>query len=94
MLYEAVHTHPAAQCPLKSAEGRGMLKQIFSAENSLKSGANVVAGYMSCPDDQSADHMGFFTAEAANAETVKKFFGAMTVEVRPVKTLAEVAKTL
>ena len=94
MLYEATHSHPAAQCPLLSSEGKAMVKQIFSAENAKKAGVKVEAGYMSCPKDTAVNHKGFFTVEAADPAVVTKFFGAMTVEVRPVQPLSEVAKTL
>jgi hypothetical protein len=94
LLYEAEHTHPAAQCPLLSVEGKAMLKQLFSEQNIKNSGINLVAAYMSCPQDISVDHKGFFTLEAENPEAVKRFFGQMAVEVRPVKPLSEVAKML
>ena len=94
MLYEAEHTHPAAQCPLLSVEGKAMLKQLFSEQNIKNSGINLVAAYMSCPQDISVDHKGFFTLDAENPEAVKRFFGQMAVEVRPVKPLSEVAKML
>jgi hypothetical protein len=94
LLYEATHTHPATQCPLKSVEGKAMLKQLFSSENIQKSSINLVAAYMSCPDDPSVDHKGFFTVDAQNPNVISKFFGPMAVEVRPVKPLSEVAKTL
>ena len=94
MLYEATHSHPAAQCPLLSAEGKAMLKQLFSEQNIKKAGINLTAAYMSCPQDTAVDHKGFFTIEAQSPEAVKKFFDPMTTEVRPVKPLSEVAKTL
>ncbi len=94
MLYEATHTHPAAQCPLNSAEGKAMLKQLFSSDNIKKAGVNLVAAYMSCPADTSVDHKGFFTLDAADEGKVTNYFGAMTVEVRPVQPLSEVAKKL
>jgi hypothetical protein len=71
-----------------------MIKQLFSDENVKKSGIKIVAAYMSCPKDTAADHKGFFTIEAASPSTVTKFFGPITVEVRPVQPLSEVAKTL
>jgi hypothetical protein len=49
---------------------------------------------MSCPKDTAADHKGFFTIETENPTTITKFFGPMTVEVRPVQPLSEIAKTL
>jgi hypothetical protein len=94
LLYEAEHTHPAAQCPLLSVEGKAMLKQLFSEQNIKNSGIKLVAAYMSCPQDISVDHKGFFTLDAENPEAVKRFFGQMAVEVRPVKPLSEVAKML
>jgi hypothetical protein len=33
MLFEATHTHPAAQCPLLKPEGKNMIKQLFSEAN-------------------------------------------------------------
>jgi hypothetical protein len=94
MLYEATHTHPASQCPLLSSEGKAMIKQLFSEQNIKSGGIKIEAAYMSCPQDTAADHKGFFTIEAQDPETIKKFFGPMTVEIRPVKPLSEIAKTL
>jgi hypothetical protein len=94
LLFEATHTHPASMCPLLKPEGKAMVKQLFSDENVKKSGIKIAAAYMSCPKDTSADHKGFFTIEADKAEKVTKFFGPMTVEVRPVQPLSEIAKTL
>ena len=94
MLYEATHSHPATQCPLLKPEGKAMIKQLFSEDNVKKAGIKIAAAYMSCPKDTAADHKGFFTIEAENPTAVTKFFGPMTVEVRPVTPLSEVAKTL
>jgi len=94
LLYEATHTHPAAQCPLLSMEGKAMVKHLFFNENIKKSGVNLVAAYMSCPADTSVDHKGFFTIDAADDEKIAKFFGPMKVEIRPVQPLSEVAKKL
>ncbi len=95
MLYEATHSHPAAQCPLNSAEGKAMLKQLFSEQNIKNAGIDIKAAYMSCPQDTAVDHKGFFTIDAKDPDTIKQFFGpSMPVEVRPVKPLSEVAKTL
>ena len=71
-----------------------MLKKLFSDENVKNAGVKIVAGYMSCPKDKSADHKGFFTIEADSPMTVSRFFGQMAVEVRPVQPLSEVAKNL
>jgi hypothetical protein len=94
LLFEATHTHPANMCPLLKPEGKAMIKQLFSDENVKKAGIKIAAAYMSCPQDTAVDHKGFFTIDAESPEAVKKFFGPMTVEVRPVKPLSEVAKTL
>ena len=71
-----------------------MLKQLFSEQNMKSAGINLTAAYMSCPQDTSVEHKGFFTVDAENQETVKRFFGQMAVDVRPVKPLSEVAKML
>jgi hypothetical protein len=94
MLFEATHTHKATQCPLLTPEGKAMLKNMFSEENLKKSAVKLAAAYMSCPTDTAADHKGFFTIDADSPDTVSKYFGQMTVEVRPVKPLSEVAKML
>jgi hypothetical protein len=94
LLFEAAHTHPAVMCPLLKPEGKMMIKQLFSEENVKKAGIKLAAAYMSCPKDTAADHKGFFTIEAENPTMITKFFGPMTVEVRPVKPLSEIAKTL
>jgi len=77
-----------------SAEGKNMLKNLFSEENMKNAGITMVAAYMSCPQDTNVDHKGFFTINATDEDAVKKFFGAMQVDVRPVKPLSEIAKTL
>ena len=94
MLFEATHTHPAVMCPLLKPEGKTMIKKLFSDENVNKAGIKITAAYMSCPKDTAADHKGFFTIETENQAAVTEFFGSMTVEVRPVKPLSEIAKTL
>jgi hypothetical protein len=76
------------------AEGKAMMKKLFSDENVKKSGLKMVAAHVSCPKDNSAEHKGFFTVEADSPATVTKFFGPMTVDVRPVVPFSEVAKTL
>ena len=94
MLYEATHSHPANMCPLLNSQGKAMIKQLFSDENVKKAGIKIAAAYMSCPKDTAVDHKGFFTVEAEAPEAITKFFGPMTVEVRPVQPLSEIAKTL
>jgi hypothetical protein len=92
-LFEATHSHPAPQGSLLSAEGKALLKQLFSEQNIKNTGINLTAAYMSCPKDTAADNKGFFTIETDNAEKVTKFFGPMTAEVRSVQPLSEIAKT-
>jgi hypothetical protein len=94
LLFVAAHTHPAAKCPLLTPEGKTMIKMLFSDENVRKSGLKIVGAYMSCPKDNSTDHKGFFIIDADSASTVTKFFGPMTVDVRPVVPFSEVAKTM
>ncbi len=94
MLYAAVHKHPASQCPLNSSDGRKMFKQLFSEENLAKYALTLTSANVSCPKDAGVDHKGFFIMEAKDAQAVRDFFGPMTVEVREVKPLSEVAKTL
>ena len=81
-------------CPMLSSDGKAMVKNLFSAMNMENAGITMVAAYLSCPQDTGADHKGFFTIEAKDEEAVKKFFGVMKVEVRPVKSLSEIAKSL
>ena len=94
MLYVAEHMHPAAQCPLNSEQGKTMLKDLFSESNVKKAGIKIDSAYMSCPKDTSADHKGFFAIEANSPEAVTKFFGPLTVQLREVLPLSEVAKKL
>ncbi len=94
MLFVATNTHPAAQCPLNTDQGKMMLKQNFSEANMQKAGIKLQGAYVSCPKDSSAEHKGFFTVEANSAIDVTKFFGPMTVEVREVVPFSEVAKKL
>jgi hypothetical protein len=94
LLFEAIHSHPAAQCPLLKPEGKAMRKQLLSEANVKKAGITIDAAYMSCPKDTGDDHKGFFTIDSENSAAITKFFGPMAVEVRPVQPLSEVAKTL
>jgi hypothetical protein len=94
VLFVAVHTHPAAQCPLKTDEGKLMVKQLFSEENTKQAGVKIVGAYVSCPKDGGVDHKGFFVVEAASAAVVTAFFGPMMVDLREVVPFSEVAKTM
>jgi hypothetical protein len=71
-----------------------MMKKLFSDDKVRKSGLKIVGAYVSCPKDKSAEHKGFFVIDADSASTVTKFFGPMTVGVKPVVPFSEVAKTL
>jgi hypothetical protein len=90
----ASHKHPAAQCPLENPQGKAMIKQLFTDENVKKAEIKIVGAYVSCPREIGSEHKGFFTVEADTAAAVVKFFGPMTVEVRPVVPFSEVAKTM
>jgi hypothetical protein len=37
--------------PLNTSEGKGMLKQLFSEQNTKNAGINLAAAYMRCPED-------------------------------------------
>jgi hypothetical protein len=93
MLFVAVNTHPAAQCPLNTDQGKAMIKQTFSDSNIQKAGLKIQGAYVSCPKG-GVDHKGFFIVEANSSADVTKFFGPMTVEVREVVPFSEIAKTL
>jgi hypothetical protein len=93
-LYAALHTHPASMCPLNTAEGKKMLRELFSDENIRKSGVKMVSANMSCPIEGPPIHKGYFILDASDVPTVEKYFGPMSVEVREVKPLSEVAKIL
>jgi hypothetical protein len=94
LLFVAAHTHPAAKCPLGTPEGKTMINKLFSEDNVKKSSLKVVGAYVSCPKDKSSEHKGYFIIDADSAQTVSKFFGPMTVDVRPVVPFSEVAKTM
>ena len=81
-------------CPMLTPDGKAMLKQLFSDDHVKKSEVKIEAAYMSCTKDAGPDHKGFFTLEAENPAAVTKFFEPMTVEVRPVQPLSEIAKML
>ncbi len=79
---------------MNTPEGKAMLKDLFSEQHISNAGIQLVAGYMSCPEDTSSNHKGYFVIEAPDEAAITKFFGPMKVEIRPVKPLSEVAKTL
>lgn len=93
MLFVAANTHPADQCPLKTEQGKAMIKQLFSEANVQKAGLKIQGAYVSCPKG-GPEHKGFFIVEANSAMDVTKFFGQMTVDVWEVVPFSEVAKTL
>ncbi len=94
MRFVASHTHPAAQCPLATAQGKTQIKTMFSKDNMKKAGVKLEEGYLSCPNDPSSDHKGIWIMEADKADTLTKFFGPMTVDVREVSKFSDLAKTL
>jgi hypothetical protein len=81
-------------CPLLTPQGKTSLKQLFSGDSMKKAGVKMDAAYLSCTKDAGPDHKGFFTMEANSPDAIKKYFGAMAVDVRPVQTLADVSKML
>ncbi len=94
MRFVAAHTHPVTQCPLSTAEGKNMLKNLFSKDNINKSRIKLVDAYMSCPTDVTGDHRGYFLIDANDKETVQNFFGSMTVDIREVTQFKDIAKNL
>ncbi len=94
MRFVAAHTHPANQCPLQSAEGKTMMKNMLSKDSLKKADVKLVEAYVSCPTDTGAEHKGYFTVDADNSDKVKSFFGAMTVDVRQVSKFEDIAKKL
>lgn len=57
-----------------------------------KPDVKMEADYFICPVDSSVNHKGFFTGDTRDTEVVKAYLGAVTVEVRPVPIIADVAK--
>ncbi len=94
MRFVAVHTHPAKQCPLQTAEGKTMLKSQFSKDNLKKYKVKLVDAYVSCPTDVESEHKGYFIVDADSKDAVKQFFGAMEIDARDVSPFHEVAKKL
>jgi len=95
MLFVAEHTHPATECPMLTDSGKDMIKELFSEEHIKSAGIKLVGAYMSCPNDEGASHKGYFIIEAPDKETIINFFGPMKLlELREVKPLSEIAKTL
>jgi len=79
---------------MNTQSGKDMLKELFSEQHIGSAGIQLVGAYMSCPEDTSANHKGYFVIEAPNEETITKFFGPMKVAIRAVKPWSEVAKML
>jgi hypothetical protein len=95
MLFVAEHTHLASECPLLSADGKDMIKGLFSDEHIKSAGIEIVGAYMSCPLDERIDHKGYFIIESPDKETIINFFGPMKLlDLREVKPFSEIAKTL
>jgi hypothetical protein len=79
---------------MKTAEGKAMVKQLFSEENVKKAGVKINGAYVSCPKDGSMEHKGFFIVEGSSAQAVVSFFGSMKVELREVVPFSELAKAV
>lgn len=95
MLFVAEHTHLASECPMLSADGKDMIKGLFSDEHIKSAGIEIVGAYMSCPLDERIDHKGYFIIDAPDKETIINFFGPMKLlDLREVKPFSELAKTL
>ncbi len=95
MLYEAVNTHSAAQCPLNTQQGKDMIKQLVSEANLKQAGVKIDDADVSCPKaSPQSEHKGFFLVEADNPAAVTKFFGPMKVDIREVVPFSEVVKSL
>lgn len=62
-LFGATHTHPASKYPMQTAEGKSMMKKLFSDKNIKKSAVKMVSAHVSCPKDSSAEHKGFIIIE-------------------------------
>ncbi|WXG47213.1 MAG: hypothetical protein WED05_11235 [Candidatus Atabeyarchaeum deiterrae] len=94
MLFVATHTHLASECPQTTHEGREMFKRLNSDIKTKRLGVNVMSAYISCPKSTGEDHKGIFIVEADSATTAMKFFGRVSVDVRPVRQFSEVVKAL
>jgi hypothetical protein len=94
MLFFALHSHPALECPRMSSQGKAMIRRVFSNENSSKFKVKLVSAYLSCPKNTGEDHRGFFIVDADTATTVTKFFSPLPVDIRQVTPLSEIMKTL
>ena len=93
-MFIAEHTHPASECPMLTDSGKDMIKGLFSEEHIKSAGIELVGAYMSCPEDKSQVHKGYFIINAPNIKTVEKFFGPLPIILREVKPFSEIAKTL
>jgi hypothetical protein len=68
-------------------EGKAMIKKLLSDENVKKSGLKIVAAYVSCPKDKSAEHKGFFiVTRSLFLQTGNQFF---ILEVELSKTFSQ-----
>jgi hypothetical protein len=89
MLFFAVNSHQTLDCPRERSDGKKMLRRIFSPENARRLGVRVVQAYTSCPKSTGEDHKVFFIIETGNADTVRKFFSPMIVDVRFITPFSE-----
>jgi hypothetical protein len=74
--------------------GKDMIKDLLSDEHIKSAGIELVHAYMSCPEDKSMVHKGYFIINAPNIEIIEKFFGPLPIELRGVKPFNEIVKTL
>jgi hypothetical protein len=89
MLFVAINSHQTTNCPRETTEGKKTLRRIFSVENGRRFGVRVIQAYISCPKATGEDHKAFFVAEANNADSVRKFFLPLIVDVRQVTPFNE-----
>jgi hypothetical protein len=60
---------------LKSAEGKAMIKQLFSDANVKKAGIKINAAYMSCPKaEPQMDHKGLLRRGSRQPRSDYEFF--------------------
>ncbi|WXG44337.1 MAG: hypothetical protein WED04_09935 [Promethearchaeati archaeon SRVP18_Atabeyarchaeia-1] len=94
MMFSAIHTHPALECPRMSSQGKATIRRVFSNENMKRFGIKLVGAYLSCPKNTGEDHRGFFIVDADSAATVTRFFSPLPVDIRQVTPLSEIMKNL
>jgi hypothetical protein len=89
MLFVAINSHQTTNCWRETAEGKKIVGRLFSIENGRRFAVRVIHAYISCPKATGEDHKAFFVAEANNADSVRKFFLPIIVDVRQVTSFNE-----